>query len=206
MSESEDRPPSVVRAYPGVTSTGRPTPPRGDWEIVLSGDLTDKQAELADKLIEVPRRSRGTLFIDSSGGSVFSGLALASIIRLRGLDAVAVVAGECSSAALVPFAACRRRFVTPYSALLFHPMRWQSEEDVRMEEAAEWARFFKILEEDMDSLLTRMFQCELSLIQKWTRPGRFVKGPELVEAGLAQLVDLFDGDVWSQISKKASGR
>jgi len=201
---SEEQPHFPLRAYPGAISTGRADPPKGDWEIMLSGDLTDKQSELADKLLEVPRRSRGTLFIDSGGGSVFSGLALASIIRLRGLDPVAIVAGECSSAALVPFAACRRRYVTPYSALLFHPMRWQSEEDVRMEEAAEWARYFKVLEEDMDGLLSRMFGCELSLIQAWTRPGRFVKGPELVEAGLAQLVDLFDGDVWSQISRKAN--
>ena len=199
MSETEDRPPFALRAYPGVTSTGRPAPPKGDWEIMLSGDLTDKQAELADKLMEVPRRSRGTLFIDSQGGSVFSGLALASIIRLRGLDPVAIVAGECSSAAIVPFAACRRRYVTPYSALLFHPMRWRSEDDVRMEEAAEWARYFKILEEDIDGLLSRMFGCEMSLIQQWTRPGRYVKGPELVEAGLAQLVDLFEGDLWSQM-------
>ncbi|MFO1008296.1 MAG: ATP-dependent Clp protease proteolytic subunit [Planctomycetaceae bacterium] len=198
----EDRPSFPLRAYPGPISAGRSETPKGDWEIMLSGDLTDKQAELADKLMEVPRRSRGTLFIDSSGGSVFSGLALASIIRLRGLDPVAVVAGECSSAALVPFAACRRRYVTPYSALLFHPMRWQSEEDVRLEEAAEWARYFKVLEEDIDGLLTRMFGCEMSLIQKWTRPGKFVKGPELVEAGLAQLVDLFDGDLWAQISRK----
>jgi len=59
-----------------------------------------------------------------------------------------------------------------------------------------------VLEEDIDGLLTRMFGCEMSLIQKWTRPGKFVKGPELVEAGLAQLVDLFDGDLWTQISRK----
>ena len=197
---TEERPAFPLRAYPSIVPAGRPQAPKGDWEIMLSGDLTEKQAELADKLIEVPRRSRGTLFIDSTGGSVFSGLALASIIRLRGLDPVAIVAGECSSAAIVPFAACRRRYVTPHSALLFHPMRWQSEEDVRMEEAAEWARYFKILEEDVDGLLTRMFQCDPTLIQKWTRPGRFVKGPELVEAGLAQLVDLFAGDLWSQIA------
>ncbi|RLS37067.1 MAG: hypothetical protein DWH81_11660 [Planctomycetota bacterium] len=198
----EDRPSFPLRAYPGPISTVRSDAPKGDWEIMLSGDLTDKQAELADKLMEVPRRSRGTIFIDSSGGSVFSGLALASIIRLRGLDPAVIVAGECSSAALVPFAACRRRYVTPYSALLFHPMRWQSEEDVRLEEAAEWARYFKVLEEDIDGLLVRMFGCEMSLIQKWTRPGKFVKGPELVDAGLAQLVDLFEGDLWSQISRK----
>lgn len=199
----EDRPPFPLRAYPGPLPPGRPTTGKGEWELMLSGDLTDRQAELADKLMEVPRRSRGYLMIDSSGGSVFSGLALASVIRLRGLDPVAIVAGECSSAALVPFAACRRRYVTPHSTLLFHPMRWQSEEDVRMEEAAEWARYFKILEEDIDSLLARMLGCELSLIQAWTRPGRFVKGPELVDAGLAKLLDLFSGDLWTQISRSA---
>lgn len=195
----EERRHSGFRAYPSVAAGQKTETPRSDWEIILSGDLTDQQAELAGKLVEVPRRSRGTLFIDSSGGSVFSGLALASIIRLRGLDPLAVVAGECSSAAIMPFAACRRRFVTPHSTLLFHPMRWQSEEDVRMEEAVEWARYFKILEDDIDALLTRMFPCELSIIQNWTRPGRFVKGPELVEAGLAKMVDLFHGDLWAQV-------
>ena len=199
----EERRPSGIRAYPSANSGKRSEAPRGDWEIVLSGDLSDDHSELAGKLLEVPRRSKGTLFIDSSGGSVFSGLALASIIRLRGLDPLAVVAGECSSAAIIPFAACRRRFVTPHSTLLFHPMRWQSEEDVRMEEAAEWARYFKILEEDIDTLLTRMFPCDMSVIQKWTRPGRFVKGPELVEAGLAQMIDLFAGDLWSQVNRSA---
>jgi hypothetical protein len=72
-----------------------------------------------------------------------------------------------------------------------------------MEEAAEWARYFKILEEDIDTLLTRMFPCDMSVIQKWTRPGRFVKGPELVEAGLAQMIDLFAGDLWSQVNRSA---
>jgi hypothetical protein len=37
------------------------------------------------------------------------------------------------------------------------------------------------------------------LLDKWTRPGRFVSGQELVDAGLAKLVDLFSGDVWSQM-------
>ena len=53
----------------------------------------------------------------------------ASIIRLRGLRVTGIVAGECSSAAILPFAACERRFVTPHSTLLFHPVRWASEED-----------------------------------------------------------------------------
>lgn len=201
---SEERRPSQIRAYPSVNAGKSSEKPREDWELFLTGDLSEQQSELMGKLVEVPRRSRGTIFIDSSGGSVFTGLALASIIRLRGLDPVVVVAGECSSSAIMPFAACQRRYVTPHSTLLFHPMRWQSEEDVRLEEAAEWARYFRILEEDVDTLLSRMFPCELSLLEKWTRPGRFIRGTELVEAGLAQLVDLFQGDLWGQISQPKS--
>lgn len=195
----EERRASGIRPYPSPSPVKRSEGSQQDWELFLTGDLSEQQAELVTKLVEVPRRSRGTLFIDSSGGSVFTGLAIATMIRLRGLDPIAVVAGECSSSAIMPFAACRRRYVTPHSTLLFHPMRWQSEEEVRLEEAAEWARYFKILEEDVDSLLSRMFPCELALLEKWTRPGRFVRGSEIVEAGLAQMVDLFQGDLWSQI-------
>jgi len=195
----ERRPEPSLRAYPSVAASARPEPrDRADWELALCGDLTDKQLELTERLMEVPRRSRGTLFIDSCGGNIYVGLALASLIRLRGLDPIAVVAGECSSAALLPFAACRRRFVTEHATLLFHPLRWQSEEDVRLEEATEWARHFQHLETDVDRLLARMFGIEQDLLQSWTRPGRFLTGSEIVAAGIAELVDLFAGDVWAQ--------
>lgn len=176
---------------------GRPREP--EWEIVLAGDLTDKQVDLIDRLVEVPRSSRGTIWFDSCGGSAYVGLSLATIIRLRGLDATAVVAGECSSAAIMPFAACNRRFVTRHATLLFHPVRWHSEENVRMEEAAEWARHFQIMEQDMDALLAKLFPLDPAALAKWTRPGRFVNGEELAAAGVATLVNLFDGDVWSQM-------
>src|SRR5690606_32749544 len=97
--------------------------------------------------------SRGTIYFDSCGGNVYVGLSLAALIRLRGLDPIAVVGGECSSAALLPFAACRRRYVLPESTLLFHPMRSQSEPDIALEEASEWARHFEHLEHDIDDLL-----------------------------------------------------
>ena len=124
--------------------------------------MSDKQSDLLSRLVEVPRRSRGTIFFDSGGGSVYAGLALASVIRLRGLNVDGVVASECSSAALLPFAACTRRFVTPHSTLLFHPIRWQSDEEVRFEEAEEWARHFRLLEQDLDGLVARLFGCEVA--------------------------------------------
>jgi ATP-dependent protease ClpP protease subunit len=193
-----------VTAYPAVEGPRKsPRPgsaPDRAWELAICGDLTDKQSELMGRLLELPRDSRGTIFFDSCGGSAYVGLGLASLIRLRGLRADAVVTGECSSAALLPFAACPRRFVTPHSTLLFHPLRWQSEVDVRYEEAVEWARHFREMEHDLDRLLTRMFSISEEQLAAWTRPGRFVSGQEMVDAGLAQMIDLFSGSIWRQIS------
>ncbi|MBL6705255.1 MAG: ATP-dependent Clp protease proteolytic subunit [Planctomycetaceae bacterium] len=204
-SRSEFRPRGPRRATrtPSPVQSGpfNPPPQGQDWEIAINGDLTDKQHELIAALVEVPRRSRGTVWFDSGGGSVYVGLALCSIIRLRGLRVTGVVAGECSSAAILPFAACERRFVTSHSTLLFHPMRWQSAEDVRLEEATEWARHFKNLEGDLDKLLSKLFDFPEETIREWSNPGRFISGQEIVEAGLAKLVDIFAGDLWSQIGR-----
>lgn len=171
-----------------------------NWELTLAGELTDKHSDLVAQFAEVPVRSKGTLWIDSCGGSVYAGLSIASIIRLRGLQVTAVVAGECSSAALLPLGACAERYVTPHSTLLFHPMRWQSEEDVQLDQATEWARHFKALEEDLDGLLSRLLGISPELLSQWCRPGRFVSGPECAEAGIAKLINLFDGPLQNQIA------
>ncbi|MBI3866347.1 MAG: hypothetical protein HY290_31080 [Planctomycetia bacterium] len=182
-----------------------PPPPRFDrgdkqpaWEIAIAGDLTDKQNDLLERLLDAPLRSRGTIYFDSCGGSAYVGISLAGLIRLRGLEATGVVLGECSSAALLPFAACVKRYVTPHSYLFFHPVRWSSEENVKIEEAAEWTRHFGVLEDEMDRLLARLFDVSLDVLMGWTRPGRFLSGPEIAAAGLAKLVDLFSGDLRAQ--------
>src|SRR5437016_1480380 len=76
---------------PGAWSASK-RPKENDWEIGIFGDLTDKQTELFQQLMEVPRNSHGTIFFDSGGGSIYCGLALATIIKLRGLRAIGVVA------------------------------------------------------------------------------------------------------------------
>lgn len=159
-------------------------------EIALVGDLTDNQADLCDKLLEVEPGGECVLYFDSLGGSPYAGLALMSLVQLRGLRATGVVVGECSSAALWPFAACQRRLVTRFSYLLFHPMKWQSEENVGLLEAAEWARHFAQLEGEMDQLLAELFGTAVETIRGWMHPGRYLSGPELVEAGLAELSEL----------------
>jgi ATP-dependent protease ClpP protease subunit len=162
----------------------------GPLELALVGDMTDNEGELTDKLLSLPPGSSCTLYIDSPGGSPYCALSLTTLIKLRNINATGIVTGECSSAALWPFAACKRRLVTRFSVLLFHPMKWQSEEHVGLSEAAEWARHFQNLEEDMDVLLAELFEVPIDRINHWIRPGRYVSGSELAEAGLAEMVDL----------------
>jgi len=162
----------------------------GSVEIALIGDLTDNEGDLTEKLLSIEPGGECTLYIDSPGGSPYCAISLMSLILLRKIRATGVVTGECSSAALWPFAACTRRIVTPYSVLLFHPMKWQSEENVGLAEAAEWARHFADLETDMDQLLANLFGVDAKLIDKWITPGRYVSGPELAKAGLAELLRL----------------
>ncbi len=69
-------------------------------------------------------------------------------------------------------------------------MKWQSEEHVGLQEAAEWARHFGTLERDMDQLLADLFGIEGETLEKWITPGRYISGREFAEAGLAELVML----------------
>ena len=167
-----------------------PEGPEPPAEIPFVGDLTDNEGELTERLLSVPPGGECTIFFDSPGGSPYCAVSLATLLILRDVRATGIVAGECSSAALWPFAACRRRLVTPYSVLLFHPMKWQSEEHVGLAEAAEWARHFGDLEMDMDRLLASLLGVPPEDLEKWIRPGRYVKGAELAAAGIAELVDL----------------
>lgn len=162
----------------------------GPIEIAVVGDLSENENDLCDKLLSVPPGGECTLYFDSPGGSSYTAISLLTLIVVRDLHATGVVTGECSSAALWPFAACRRRLVTPFSVLLFHPMRWQSDEAVQLPEAAEWARHFASLEQEMDRLLAKFLGVTDEQLAAWMRPGVYLSGAQLAEAGLAELVDV----------------
>jgi ATP-dependent protease ClpP protease subunit len=162
----------------------------GPVEIAIVGDLTDSEAELTDRLLSIVPGGEATIYFDSPGGSPYCAVSLMTLIKLRDIRATGIVTGECSSATLWPFAACRRRIVTPFSVMLFHPMRWQSEENVGLSEAAEWARHFGPLEHDMDALLAHLFGVPAEVMHEWINPGRYVSGRELAAAGMAELVEL----------------
>lgn len=173
-------------------------------EVAIVGELTDNESQITEKLLEVPPGGECTIYFNSPGGSPYSGLSLMSLILLRELQVTAVITGECSSAALWPFAACSQRLVTPYCFLLFHPMKWQSDEQVLMTEAAEWARHFGQLEGDMDALLADLLGISLKQIEQWMRPGRYVSAQELVEAGLAEMIEFQHAEPAANGSRSSS--
>jgi ATP-dependent Clp protease protease subunit len=159
-------------------------------EVAVIGEVDDWEEDVVKALLEVPLRGECSLYIDSCGGSVYGALAIVTLLRYRQLDATAIVLGECSSAALMVFAACRRRFVTPYSTLLFHRMRSESEKRIASHEALNWAKHFGDFEKNMDELQIHLFGSSQDQLRKWTVAGQFVTGPQMVEAGLADMLEL----------------
>ena len=158
-------------------------------EIAVVGELDECEADVIARLLELDDGSECTLYIDSGGGRVYSALAIMSLIMLKDIRARAVVLGACSSAALMVLAACRQRLAMPFAVFQFHPVRWESGENVERVEASELARHFGWLEEECDELLARLLGTELSQIQAWSQSSRYLSGREMADAGLVQLLD-----------------
>jgi ATP-dependent protease ClpP protease subunit len=159
-------------------------------EVPVIGDVDDWEGDVIKALLELPPRGECVFYVDSAGGSVYGALAVLTLLRHRQLDSTAIVLGECSSAALLLFAACRHRFVTPYSTLLFHRMRWQSEKRIASQEAYLWAKHFEQMEKDLDDLQVRLFGAAEDQVRVWTETGQYVTGPQVVAAGLAELLEV----------------
>jgi ATP-dependent protease ClpP protease subunit len=160
-------------------------------EVAIIGELFEEgETDIVKSLLDIPPGEEATLYIDSAGGSVYAALTISSLIRLRKLRATAIVLGECSSSALLIFAACSKRFVTPRSIFLFHRVKWRSEKDVRSEEAANWASHFKWLETEVDRYQAELFGVAEKQFAEWIHEGRFVVGADLVELGVAEMLDV----------------
>jgi ATP-dependent protease ClpP protease subunit len=159
-------------------------------EIVLAGEVDDWEQDVLDRLLEVEPGGECTLYFDCSGGSVYGALAVLALLRHRSIRARAVVLGECSSAALLVFAGCTQRLVTRYSVFLFHRMHWESEKRVTSTEAISWAKHFAELEGELDELQIRLFGRAEPELRAWLSEDRFVTGAEMIEAGLAELMEI----------------
>ncbi len=159
-------------------------------EIAVIGEVDDWESDVVKDLLGVPAGGECAFYIDSAGGSVFGALSALTLLRYRKISATAVVIGECSSAAILLFAACQKRLVTAHSTLLFHRMRWQSDKRVAAGEALLWAQHFDELEKGIDDLQARLFGAGEEQVRAWTLAGHYVTGPQVVAAGLADLLEV----------------
>ena len=159
-------------------------------EIPVIGDVDGWESDVVRALLDIAPGGECEFLIDSSGGSVYGSLAVVALMQHRQVAGTAVVLGECSSAAIMLFAACGRRLVTRYSSFLFHHMHWESEKRVRTSEAVSWAAHFQRMEKDTDDLLLRFFGKAEEQVQGWIEQDRYVWGEEMAAAGLAELFEL----------------
>jgi ATP-dependent protease ClpP protease subunit len=188
MAKKPPRQDSAKKAKPAGKRGGKSGGPP-PAELALIGELAEEtETELVNDLLDLEPGAAATIYFDCSGGSVYSALAVATLLQARRIDATAVVLSECSSAALLVFAACRRRLVTPRSVFLFHRIKWRGEKDMRREEAANWAQHFVWLEGEADRYQAELFGAAEDRIREWIEEGQFVLGPELVELGLAEFM------------------
>lgn len=159
-------------------------------EIAVIGEISEDNSDFFDSLLEVPPGGECILYFDSPGGNAYTALAMLTLMRMRNLQATGVVLGECSSAALMPLAGCRTRYVTPYSTLLFHTMKWESEDNIGIATAVEWARHYADFEKKINQLLAEQFATTVEALGQWHCPGKYVTGQEMADAGLAKMIGL----------------
>lgn len=161
----------------------------GKTDIGIFGDLTDNEGDILGGILDLEDGARCRVFINSCGGSPYTAMGIIALLTRKRLKLTAVALGECMSAAAMIFAAARKRYATPHTVFLFHPMRWQSQEAASAE-AVSWANEFKRLERDLDEVMADYLGMEVKELRVWNRKHRYITGVELAERGLCELYDL----------------
>lgn len=163
--------------------------------ITLLDDVEKCEKEVIDALLALPMGKSVQMVINSGGGSVYASLAITTVMRMRQLETEAVVLADCSSAALLVFAACGQRFAAPHASFLFHPMRWSSEEQARLTAAKSWSGEFERLSKIFEDTLVDQLPIDRRTLRTWIRQEKYVSAQELIDRGIALPLDLDEGNI-----------
>lgn len=158
--------------------------------LTLLEDVEKCEKELVEGLLGIPVGKSCRLLINSGGGSVYAAMGVCTVIRMRRLKVEAVVLADCSSSALMIFAAAHKRLMAPHASCLFHPMRWSGDENCRLPAARSWTQEFGRMSDVMENFLVENLPLARRTLRQWVRDERYVLATELVEAGLAEMLDL----------------
>lgn len=174
-------------------------------QITLLEDMEKCEKEVVERLLQVPDQRHVQLFINSGGGSVYASLGITTVMRMKRLQAEAIVLADCSSSAILVFATCQVRRVAPHASFLFHPMKWSSEDQARLPAARSWAAEFQRVNAICEELLSSNLGIPLRVIRQWMRDERYILASELIEMGVAEQLNLDDPQV-IDISRRVGTR
>ncbi len=155
-------------------------------QFTVLDEVEKCEKELIEELMRLPDGSHARLIINSCGGSVYAGLGISTLIKYKRLKCEGVVLADCSSSALMIFAACETRIVAPHTSVLFHPMKWSSEDSARLSGAEAWAKEFKRVSRTMEDWLAEYLPLKKSTLRRWIKDEKYVTADELVKYGIAR--------------------
>lgn len=170
--------------------------------VTLLDDVEKCEREVVEALLSLPDKAKVQIVINSGGGSVYASLGIATVIKMKQFQAEAIVLADCSSSALLVFAACQTRRVAPHASFLFHPMKWTSEESARLSAAQSWSAEFRRVAFAAENWVVEHMGLPRRTLRRWIREERYVEAPELFALGIAEPLNLTQGKVIELFGRK----
>ena len=179
-----------------------------DRKVFLVGEVNDESCNTLIKqllLMEGEDNSRPiTLFINSPGGDVSSGLAVYDTIRLMKSPVTAVVTGIAASMGSIIMLACDsdKRFMLPSSRILIHDCSWGRRDlgGYKPHEVEQELNQLKATNARLLSIISSRCGKTLKQVAKVTKDDRYFDAKEAIDFGLVTAV--LDEDSFESISQK----
>jgi ATP-dependent Clp protease protease subunit len=85
------------------------------------------EMNLEDKKLPIERREPIKLIINSEGGDVYSGFGIVEAIQLSTTPVHTICHGQAQSMALLILSVGHKRYIGPYSTVMYHEINWETE-------------------------------------------------------------------------------
>jgi ATP-dependent Clp protease protease subunit len=179
-----------------------------DRKVFLVGQIDDESCnDLIKKLLYLEAEDstrKITLFINSPGGEVGSGLAVYDTIRLMKSPVTAVVTGIAASMGSIILLACDsdKRLMLPSSRVMIHDCSWGRRDmgGKKPFEIQEELNQLKGVNERLVSIIAERTGKTIEEISKITQNDAYFSAGEAVEFGLAS--EIIDAETFTQITEK----
>ena len=179
-------------------------------KVFLVGEVNDDSCnELIKQLLYMEGEDNTkpiTLFINSPGGNVNSGLAVYDTIRLMKSPVTAIVMGIAASMGSIILLACDadKRFMLPSSKIMIHDCSWgdRNFRGMKPHEVEEELKQLKGTNERLLSIIAERTGKSVRQVSKVTMHDKYFDADEAIEFGLVSAV--LDADKFEIISQKGA--